>query len=268
MVFIPTYYTDYSQIEMIDLIHKSSKRFQLVKSIFLFTLETKTQNRLVYLPGETERLLYSTINDLKDLQYNIRYGKFKAPPSIEISVLHDLILETSCKRKTQEECDKRQFNPEIGYTKAISELPLDDLITYYINAAKSYIANNLNNSPTNFYNVSSCIETLVYLGANKDIQLMGNIQDDIIDGLKKFDQIIIQLLKSKNISAIEFSIILLVTCFIINILVYKFKIKSIVNEKINEMNDLITLAFMIPRDVINKAPPYKDFIETGETNDD
>jgi len=87
---------------------------------------------------------------------------------------------------------------------------------------------------------------------------MGNIQDDIIDGLKKFDQIIIQLLKSKNISAIEFSIILLVTCFIINILVYKFKIKSIVNEKINEMNDLITLAFMIPRDVINKAPPYKE----------
>ncbi|OUM61551.1 hypothetical protein PIROE2DRAFT_62432 [Piromyces sp. E2] len=205
---------------------------------------------MTYLPGESERLLTSTIDDLKKIQYNIRYGKYKAPPSVEIGILHDLILQPSCKRKSQEECDSREFNQEI-------ELPLDDLINYYISVSEAYITNNLNNNFTDYYDLRSCSKTISNIKEDKELQLQEKLQEDIIYGLERFDHIIIEELKHKNISSIEITAILLVVCFTINIMVYKIKIKSVMNEKKHEMNDLITLAFMIPREVINKVPPYK-----------
>jgi len=103
----------------------------------------------------------------------------------------------------------------------------------------------------------SCSQTLYNIKEDKEIQLQQLLQEDIIYGLEKFDHIIIEELKGQNNSSIEFTAILLVACSIINIMVYRVKIKSVMNEKKHEMNDLITLAFMIPRDVINKVPPYK-----------
>ncbi|ORX84373.1 hypothetical protein BCR32DRAFT_291357 [Anaeromyces robustus] len=268
MIFIPAYVTESSQSGMIDLIHKSSTRLQLMRSSFIYTMETKIQDRITYLPGESERLLTSTINDLKTIQHNIRYGKYKAPPSIEIDVLYNLLVEPSCKRNSNAECDERVYDHDLGYTQNISELPLDDLISHYISVAEEYIINNKNNNYTDYYNELSCNQTLSNIEIDRNIQLQETLLVDIIDGLFKFDHLIIQELKDENDSAIEISIILLIVCFTINIAVYKFRIKSVMDEKKHEMNDLITLAFMIPRDVINKAPPYKKFIETGETNDD
>ncbi|ORX52160.1 hypothetical protein BCR36DRAFT_582656 [Piromyces finnis] len=268
IVFIPTYVNIPNQTSLINLIHNASQRLQLIKSSYIFTLETKIQDRMTYLPGESERLLTASIDSLKKIQHNIRYGKYKAPPSIKIEVLKDLILNPSCKRETQEECDTREFNQEIGYSKNIAELPLDDLINYYIRVSEAYITNNQNNNFTDYYDTQSCCQTIQNINEDKEIQLQQKLQEDIIYGLEKFDHIIIEELKGKNTLCIELTIIFIVVCLIINIMVYRVNIKSVMNEKKHEMNDLITLAFMIPRDVINKVSLYKKFIETGETNDD
>jgi len=134
---------------------------------------------------------------------------------------------------------------------------LDDLISHYISVSEAFITNNNNNNSTDFYDQQSCNKALKSMSLDKELMLQSNVLPDIIDGLTQFDHIVIQQLKENNTSAIEISIIFLVICFIINIGVYKVKIKSVMNEKKDEMNDLITLAFMIPRDVINKVPPYK-----------
>jgi len=134
---------------------------------------------------------------------------------------------------------------------------LDDLISHYISVSEAFITNNNNNNSTDFYDQQSCNKALKSMSLDKELMLQSNVLPDIIDGLTQFDHIVIQQLKENNTSAIEISIIFLVICFIVNIGVYKVKIKSVMNEKKDEMNDLITLAFMIPRDVINKVPPYK-----------
>jgi len=170
----------------------------------------------------------------------------------------------------------------IGYTKEVVELPINELIDEYLRKTNAHISDyeimsyslrHINNpysltgkGDENLNNEFNEIKNQ-YLFNSRILKFQNYTKHHILEGLERSNDAIIQSStnKVKNMKLLDIGL------YIINILLilslfcyYKFKI---VAEKENEIREIVDLLFLLPASITNKIPQIRDFIEFGNIND-
>ena len=171
----------------------------------------------------------------------------------------------------------------IGYTKEVVELPINELIDEYLRKTDahisdyeimSYSVHHKNNSYSltgkrnENYNGEFEKIRYQYLLNSKTLKFQNYTKHHILDGLERTNDAIIQSLAD----SVDSMKLLDIGLYLLNILLifclfyyYKFKI---IAEKRNEILEIVDLLFLLPASITNKIPQIRDFIEFGNINEE
>jgi len=274
MCCIPYLIAAYHHIINLDLIFYSSQRCSYTYKLHMLSFELFAQDRLSYLPGESERLLSQNVESYEEIQDNIKKGNYGAKPIQKIPILDQFLLHGKCYLGN---CTMDpDYDSRIGYVEDIVTLPLNDLIEESISRVHRLLRE------TDFTYLSSYSELAAGGGITKEkaVKLINDVKTNdvlrfqnltlqhIVSGLQEFDVLLLDYVDNATKKSYIIVIILFVVSAIISPYIYFTSLKKMAKVKMVEMEELVNIVFTIPTSTINIVPQYRRFIETSEINDD
>jgi hypothetical protein len=266
-ISVPVITYDKYILEHVEYNFKVSERKDHVLDIFMFSYETLLQDRHAYLPGEAESRLNNEIKKLEELQENIYMGKLGLSPTIKMSYLDEIFLNHKCFNINMDLCSNITEKIDNDFTEDLIKFNVDEIISEFIERARSILyRSNITYQKTEVdpYNLDyGDIHQFRqrYLNDN-DYQFEYDIYDYIIGALKKYEEIIYQIINLK----IKDGILCIIAFYIIGISLILFSIvytRRIIKEANTSLIEIINIAFIIPKSAVDSSPEFKRFIDTG-----
>ncbi|OUM67884.1 hypothetical protein PIROE2DRAFT_58476 [Piromyces sp. E2] len=231
-----------------------------------FAFETLLRDPTKSVPGTQESLLYNKVKDLQRLQDKLYQGKLGLPSTTKMRYLDDFIINKSCKLD-EDVCENLEEIPEIGFTKNIVQMGMNEILDEMINAGMAIVQSvNIKDYKTNenlyenfLVGSKECIERCFM---NPNFYFIYSILDHAIAALKKSEEVLFSnVMQSvrETMTYLIFIILLDIILFIVSFVITYRVMKS--TNKILE--ELVNIIFLIPQSTINMIPQFKRFIETG-----
>jgi len=247
-------------------INQAVEIISTVKGIQLYTHEILHQDRTIFIEKEPERILHDLIYQLEEIQSNLKSGDYGGPNYDSYPVIDHITKNKGCfELKYQNNCDPSNYDSTYGFTEEVATLPLNELLREYLFYIKNFI-DNVNDEKyikLPFVNKEN-IQILYQQEVNDNFfKFQEKIVNNIIGSVEAINQNLMEYLdmniNSNKENVTVFSIVTSILLVLIDIFVFN----NIYEEKVKEMNALVSFVFLMPKNIVNKNDKFKKFLETG-----
>jgi len=270
---VPIITTKTNVSDIIALIQESSDRLTLIGNINLFTYEIISNDRSVFLPDQSERILKDYISRLKKKQENIKYGSYGGPTFDKYPSLDYVLKENGCHRipnAAGTPCDSIVYNQAYGFTEEVANLPINELIREYLFYVEDFIKDVNTTSKyvvlplTSKENIKIIYDQFI---ENDFFKLQNDLIDNIVGDIQFIDDELIKLSVGMIESFNDSMLIIISIGVVLIIIIVIFVLNRMFVNKIREMNTLISFLFLVPYSIVNKNEKFKRFLETSQTDE-
>ncbi|OUM62400.1 hypothetical protein PIROE2DRAFT_11307 [Piromyces sp. E2] len=237
---------------ILSIAQKSSDRLPIIKSIQYYTYEVVNQDRSIFLDDEPNRILNDLIYKLEKIQEELKTGSYGGPTFDDYPFLESAIKENGCHRLEGAggtSCDSIVYDSSYGFSEEVGTLPIDELIRTYIYYVKNFITNNEEGKYIHLPFTSKENIRIMYNQMFSDdfFKLQDSLMENIFGDIQYIDSSLMEYSKE------------VLSNFVIFHKIYE--------EKIKEMDTLVSFVFLVPQAVVNKNEKYKRFLETTQTDE-
>jgi len=256
--------------DMLSLIDKSADRISILKNIQLYTYEVINQDKSLFLLNEPERILNDLVNRLETIQEELKSGSYGGPTFDKYPSLDYITKENGCHRMNHmTPCDEVVYDRSYGFSKDVATLPINELIREYIYEVKGFmydINDNKYNRPqfTNRENIQ-----IIFDQVQNDpfFKLQNGLMENMIGSIQVANNELIMFATTQLESSSEIMMYIIIAGVLILIIIDIFIFNDVYEDKIKEMNSLVSFVFLVPRNIVNKSDKYKKFLETTQTDE-
>jgi len=166
-------------------------------------------------------------------------------------------------------CDEVVYDRSYGFSKDVATLPINELIREYIYEVKGFmydINDNKYNRPqfTNRENIQ-----IIFDQVQNDpfFKLQNGLMENIIGSIQVANNELIMFATTQLENSSEIMMYIIIAGVLILIIIDIFIFNDVYEDKIKEMNSLVSFVFLVPRNIVNKSDKYKKFLETTQTDE-
>ncbi|ORX77038.1 hypothetical protein BCR32DRAFT_270911 [Anaeromyces robustus] len=257
--------------KLLKIINKSSDRYSLLKGIQLFTYEVLNQDRSLFLPEEPERILRDYIVRLEDIQEELKSGSYGGPTFDSYPELDFITKEKGCHRMYYDpSCDFMFYDPSYGYSEEVATLPINELIREYLYHVKMFLLDI--EKGTKYQRVPFTSRENLRILFDQEInadffRLQDGLMSNIIGDIQVVDSTLIEnsitiLDKNTNLA-----IYIMAIGSVVLIGIGYFIFNKMYDERVKQMESLVSFLFLMPQSVVNKNEKFKRFLETTQTDE-
>ncbi|KAJ3092790.1 hypothetical protein HK102_002718 [Quaeritorhiza haematococci] len=167
---------------------------------------------------------------------------------------HRTLVDGGCDPETRDP----PYIPDIGYTKELVLEPLDTLVDRFLYESKLFLRGRLaiSDDEAGKPNVTDFL-------LNPHLQIMRGIMYDIVQGLEKTEDILLQLISNTGMQAQQHITIIMVVTMLLTIVAYIFIFRRFASRRIDSANEIVNLVFMIPQTAVDAKGEIRRFIDTA-----
>lgn len=252
----------------IYILNQSSERVSLLKGIQLYTYEIIYQDKSMFLESEPNRILNSLIKKIETNQNQLKTGSYGGPTFDEYPTVNRLLKENGCYFPESQgiDCESIEYDTEYGYSEELATQPLNELIREYIYYVKSFINDVNNNQYIQLpYSNKENIKIMFNQEVNDNFfKLQEKLMVHMIGAIHLIDEELVlysnEVLHDNLKTTVEIMIFGIIVLLLIVFLIFN----KIYEEKVKEMQTLITFVFLVPQQIVNKNDKFKRFLETTQ----
>jgi len=266
MLTIPVVKNDNSIIEHLDYNLEMGERKDKILNMTSFAFETLIRDPGKGVPGTWESLLNKKVKDLQSHQNKIYMGKLGLSSITKMRFLDDFMIDQKC-RLEEDVCEKLTEIPEIGFTKNMVTLGINDVIDEIANAGLAILRQaDIKEYRTEEYMYHEVLDSadrfLDVAFKDPNFLFIYHMTDHIIAGCLKSEEVlydhVLEFVKSSLLTLILMVVIGVVLYFISFIITY-----NLMRNTNKILEELVNIIFIIPQSTINMIPQFKRFMETG-----
>ncbi|KAL6597662.1 hypothetical protein U3516DRAFT_564382 [Neocallimastix sp. 'constans'] len=237
----------------------------MVIDLNLYGLETIIQDRKAFVAGTPESLLNNEIVELDTMQHKLYMGQYGMVSTTKMGELDTLLNNNYCKLDNSI-CESLDEIIDIGFTKIIVKLGLNELLEEYLDRSKSILKkSNIKKykNEEHIYQYKYDINQFRnYCLNDADFRFQYETLSHCINGLDKFYVILFDTLFDE----LRSTMYTMVCCSLIGVILISISFiisyRSIKNKN-KILREMVDIIFIIPNSTVNMVPQLKRFIETA-----
>jgi len=252
----------------IAILNQSSERISLLKGIQLYTYEIIYQDKSMFLESEPNRILNSLIKKIETNQNQLKTGSYGGPTFDEYPTVNRLLKENGCYFSESEgiDCESIEYDTEYGYSEELATQPLNELIREYLYYVKAFISDVSNNKYIQLpYSNKENIKIMFDQEVNDNFfKLQEKLMVHMIGAIHLIDEELVLYSDDVLQKSLKTSVEIMIFGIIMLLAIEFFIFNKIYEEKVKEMQTLITFVFLVPQHIVNKNDKFRRFLETSQ----